>query len=186
MSFIQEIEEAEAQGDAAAIYERIRRERGRIANILKVQGLRPLALAHHLDLYLDLMFGPGRLTRAQREMIAVVVSRANRCEYCVSHHREALARYVHDGDILDAIEEDPGEADLPLSTRALLDYARTLTLDPSEIGQEQIDSLRERGFSDEDILHANLIAAYFNFVNRIALGLGVPHSPDEVGGYKAA
>lgn len=47
-----------------------------------------------------------------------------------------------------------------------------------------VQSLRA-GFEDEEILHANLIAAYFNFVNRIALGLGVAHSADEITGYKA-
>lgn len=48
-----------------------------------------------------------------------------------------------------------------------------------------VQSLRAAGFEDEEILHANLIAAYFNFVNRIALGLGVAHSADEITGYKA-
>ena len=50
--------------------------------------------------------------------------------------------------------------------------------------QADIDGLRASGFADEDILHANLIAAYFNFVNRIALGLGIGYDADEITGYK--
>lgn len=45
---------------------------------------------------MGLLFGPGGLSRRQRELIAVVVSRANGCEYCVNHLAEALARYVRD------------------------------------------------------------------------------------------
>ena len=184
MSYIREIEESEATGDIARMYERLRQQRGRVSNILKVHSLRPTALGHHLDLYMGLMFGPGSLARAQREMIAVVVSRSNRCDYCVSHHREALARYVSETTTLDAIQSDHQAADVSPATHALLDYAQKLTRSPESIGRGDIEKLRLHGFADEDILHANLIVAYFNFVNRIALGLGVQSSPEEVAGYK--
>jgi len=52
------------------------------------------------------------------------------------------------------------------------------------VKQEDIDSLRNAGYSDEDILNINLIMSYFNFVNRIALGLGVEYSEEEARGYK--
>lgn len=184
MSYIHEIEECDAAGDVATLYERIRQKRGRVAHILKVQSLRPSALAHHLDLYMGLMFGPGRLSRSQREMIAVVVSRANRCDYCVSHHREALKRYVRDPEALEALEDDLDHASIPGQMRALLMYAKKLTVAPDGISREDIEELRSSGFYDEDILHANLIVAYFNFVNRIALGLGVEHCDVEITGYK--
>jgi len=50
--------------------------------------------------------------------------------------------------------------------------------------REDIDALRDAGYSDVDILNINLIMSYFNFVNRIALGLGVEYSSEEVRGYK--
>lgn len=183
MSYIREIEESEASGEIGTMYERLRAERGRVSNILKVHSLRPQALAHHLDLYMGLLFGPGKLSRAQREMIAVVVSAANDCAYCVSHHREALSRYVRDAAQLDAVCTDHRSAGLPGATVALLDYAQKMTVAPVTVAAADIDTLRAAGFTDEDILHANLIAAYFNFVNRIALGLGVEHSSDEIQGY---
>ncbi|MBS0455993.1 MAG: peroxidase-related enzyme [Proteobacteria bacterium] len=185
MSWIAEIEESDATGEIAEVYARLREERGRVAHILKVHSLRPSALVHHLDLYMGLLFGPGGLGRRQRELIAVVVSRANRCAYCVGHHAEALARYVRDPDLLRRIAGDYRETDLGPVDRALADYAHKLTTSPASIGEEDIGALRQHGLEDADILLANLIAAYFNFVNRIALGLGVASSEDEVKGYKA-
>ncbi len=49
--------------------------------------------------------------------------------------------------------------------------------------ESDLGELRAEGLSDRDILDLTLIVAYFNFVNRIALGLGVTYSEDEVGGY---
>ena len=184
MSWITEIEESDATGDIADVYARLREERGRVANILKVHSLRPPALVHHLDLYMGLLFGSGGLSRAQRELIAVVVSRANRCAYCVNHHAEALARYIHDPDVLRRIVDDYRQANLRPVDRALADYAHKLTTSPASIVEDDIQSLRQNGLDDADILLANLIAAYFNFVNRIALGLGVDYNAGEVKGYK--
>ncbi|QXD13835.1 hypothetical protein GQ464_010165 [Rhodocaloribacter litoris] len=50
--------------------------------------------------------------------------------------------------------------------------------------EADVAALREAGFSDRDILDINLIVSYFNFVNRIASGLGVDFSPEEAGGYR--
>jgi len=184
MSWIREHGEDTEDAVVGPLFERLRAERGRVSNILKVHSLRPAALEHHLDLYMGLLFGPGGLSRKQREMIAVVVSRANQCEYCVSHHREALARYERDAATLDALCSDYRQASLDAATRRLLDYAHALTSSPADVTEDQLGELRKSGFSDEDILLANLIISYFNFVNRIALGLGVEHSEEEVQGYK--
>jgi len=184
MSWITEIDESEAQGEIAEVYARLREERGRVANILKVHSLRPQAIVHHLDLYMGLLFGPGGLSRSQRELIAVVVSRANRCDYCVNHHAEALARYVRDPALLQQITEDYRASDLRPVDRALADYAAKLTLSPSTVTDADVQGLRAHGLGDADILLANLITAYFNFVNRIALGLGVSFTDDETKGYK--
>jgi alkylhydroperoxidase family enzyme len=59
-----------------------------------------------------------------------------------------------------------------------------LTGTPSSVGEGDTESMRAAGFDDADILLVTLIVAYFNFVNRIALGLGVAFDADEVGGYR--
>lgn len=57
--------------------------------------------------------------------------------------------------------------------RALLQFARKLNDTPSEISQADIDGLRSAGFTDPNIFNVVVIVAYFNFMNRIADGLGV-------------
>ena len=65
------------------------------------------------------------------------------------------------------------EADLSVELRALGDYAMKLTLSPSAMSQRDVDALHDVGFSDAQVLAANLVASYFNFINRVADGLGV-------------
>lgn len=83
MSWIRVISEEQAQGRLRELYHKIT-EGGRVdrvANILKVHSLNPQVLEAHLNLYLTIMYGESGLSRAQREMIAVVVSKTNSCHY---------------------------------------------------------------------------------------------------------
>lgn len=151
--------------------------------MLKAHRLNPGALKTHGDLYLQLLFGRSGLSRAEREAIAVVTSWQNQCDYCIEHHFEALAKLEKDAGRLGAIRSgdfaalDPGTAAMP-------DHAATLTANPGQAGEADIERLRAAGFSDEDILDITLVTAYFNFVNRIALGRGVTFNEDQVRGYR--
>lgn len=80
MAWIRWIDERDATGDLKAYYEEARSGR-KVDHILKIHSLNPLSLKHHYDLYRHLMRGPSRLSRAEREMIAVVVSKTNDCGY---------------------------------------------------------------------------------------------------------
>lgn len=184
MSWITEIPPERAEGRLQEIFVELQARRGKIANILQVHSLRPEALAAHLTLYMDLLFAPGELSRKQREMIAVAVSRANRCDYCIAHHAEALSKYMRDPLQLQRFTADYHSAGIAQEDVALLDYAVQLTQAPSSITSESVERLRQFHFTSQQILLANLITAYFNFVNRIALGLGVESSPEEVSGYQ--
>ena len=55
----------------------------------------------------------------------------------------------------------------------MLDYAAKLTRDPAAMSRADVEKLRAVGFDDQAILQINLIASYFNYVNRVAEGLGV-------------
>jgi uncharacterized peroxidase-related enzyme len=162
MTWIKTVDKDRATGEPKRVYDRILKERGHIANIFVAQGAEPAILEHHLEMYVDLMMTPGPLSREEREMIAVIVSAANRCAYGATHHAEAL----------ETVEKDSAKHESPRN-KALLAYAAKLTLDPKDVTEEDIKDLRDAGLSDEEILRANLISSYFNFSNRIALGLGV-------------
>jgi len=183
MSWITEIDAEEAGEKLAAIYAELIEKRGKISNILKVHSLNPAAMGNHLALYMTLMFGKSGLSRAEREAVAVVVSAANDCAYCVSHHVEALRRYIKDEETLEMLASADGLETLQPRLSNIVRHADKLTSAPSAMTESDLGELRAVGLSDNDILDLTLIVSYFNFVNRIALGLGVSFSDDEVSGY---
>jgi alkylhydroperoxidase family enzyme len=81
MAWISKVEPNEATGALKREYAEAIGRAGRVYEILKVQSLKPEYVSASVALYRSSMFGPSKLTRAQREMIAVVVSAANRCHY---------------------------------------------------------------------------------------------------------
>lgn len=173
-AWIKVVDEGEAEGELEKIYEEVRRSRGRVSNVMKVHSLDPEAMKLHLQLYLHLMYGKSSLTRAEREMIAVLVSQLNGCHYCVTHHEEALNAHVHDHGLVANIKADFRNAPVSGRDRVMLEYAAKLTGQPGQVGEEDVGRMRAAGFSDDEILRVNLITGYFNFVNRIVDGLGVP------------
>lgn len=117
-------------------------------------------------------------------MIATVVSAANDCEYCIQHHAEALNHYWQDRARVDLLIHNAEAVEMSARLRTMVAYAIKLTRSPSNLREQDVEALRQVGFPDEDILSINLITSYFNFVNRIALGLGVEFSEQEVKGYR--
>lgn len=81
MPWIRSISPERATGTLASMYQAAESRAGRVFQILRVQSINPQALQSGIGLYQTLMFGESPLSRAQREMIAVVVSRANECHY---------------------------------------------------------------------------------------------------------
>ena len=183
MSWIEEIDISEADGKLARMYADLVERRGKVSNILKVHSLNPDAMGNHLDLYMTLMFGKSGLSRAEREAIAVVVSASNDCAYCVSHHAEALRRYVKNDEMLELLMNADGLETLEPRMSNIVRHAEKLTSAPGAMTETDLGELRAVGLSDKDILDLSLIVGYFNFVNRIALGLGVSFSADETSGY---
>ncbi len=74
MAYIRDVSAPDYEAEVAS-------RRGRVANILKVHGIEPEIGRAHLALYVAIHFGPSRVTRAERETIAVAVSAANGCHY---------------------------------------------------------------------------------------------------------
>jgi alkylhydroperoxidase family enzyme len=75
------IEEDEARGPLRAEYDAAVERAGKVFNIVKAMSLRPSVLKRSIDLYLEVMKGPSELSRQERELLAVVVSRTNDCHY---------------------------------------------------------------------------------------------------------
>lgn len=185
MSRIKIIQPEEATGQLKEIYTRLEQQRGQIAEVHKIQSLRPESIVKHMDLYMEIMFSKSELSRAQREMLAVVVSVANNCSYCASHHGSALNQYWKNDIKLVQLKTDYRETALDQKDRILCEFAEELTLRPQNAEEiDPVGALKGCGFSDAAILDAGLVVSYFNFVNRLVLSMGVELEQDKGQNYK--
>jgi uncharacterized peroxidase-related enzyme len=184
MAFIKTIAPEDADGELKGIYDALISSRGKIAEVHKIQSLNPASIVGHMDLYMTIMYGKSPLKRVRREMMAVVVSKANNCDYCQKHHGDAVGHYWKDDEKVALLKSDYTKVDLNAQDKALCDYAWELTKNPGQNTEATyIQPLKNKGFSDREILDATLVIAYFNFVNRIVLSLGV-HLEEDTEGYK--
>ena len=145
---------------------------GFVPNVLRVFALRPKHLLGWWAYYDELLRGESGLTKAQREMIAVVVSVANRCHYCIVSHTAALRKLTKDPDVVDRLATGYKYADLDPRDRAMLDFAVKLTEASDRCSDQDVEALRDAGWNDEEIMDIAQVAAMFNFTNRLASGLG--------------
>ncbi|MDY0255475.1 MAG: peroxidase-related enzyme, partial [Tenuifilaceae bacterium] len=105
--------------------------------------------------------------------------------YCANHHQEALNAYWKNPERVEKLGGKYMELDLSQRELLLCKYARELTQTPQSFGSNSnIEPLRNAGLDDRAILDATLVVAYFNFVNRIVLSLGVDLENDKGAGYK--
>ena len=120
------------------------------------------------------MFKKSPLKRVTKEIIAVAVSAANNCQYCQKHHADAVNHQWKDDAKVEQLKKDYTQLDSSDVERKLCDYANHLTTIPGLLKESDfIQPLRDLGLSDKAILDANMVISYFNFVNRMILGLGV-------------
>lgn len=184
MARIKIIEFEEAEDRLLDIYSQIIIKRGKLAGVHKIQSLRPESIMKHMDLYMEIMYTKSELSRAEREMIAVIVSVANGCHYCQIHHADALNHFWKDNDKISKLLIDYQILELTDREKVLCSFAKNLTLNPAAFeNPELIELLRKVGLNDPGILDTVLVVSYFNFVNRIVLSLDV-ELENESGGYK--
>jgi uncharacterized peroxidase-related enzyme len=81
VAFLRLVDVGEADGALRREYDEAIARAGKVFNIVRSMSLRPRVLHASMALYREIMFGPSDLSRAERELLAVVVSRANDCHY---------------------------------------------------------------------------------------------------------
>ncbi|MDD4991165.1 MAG: peroxidase-related enzyme [Paludibacter sp.] len=184
MSRIKVIQHEESTGRLKEIYDDLVKSRAKLAAVHTIQSLHPESIVAHMNLYMEIMFNHSALSRAEREMMAVVVSVNNGCNYCKTHHSEALNKYWKNESKIQLLFSNMEVKELSVKENALCKFAKELTLFPHL--HEKADYTKELktvGISDEGVLDAVLVVAYFNFVNRIVLSLGVQLEDDKGIGY---
>ena len=142
---------------------------GLVPNVLKAHSFNETKLRAFTDLYNDLMLGESRLTKLQREMIAVVVSSANRCFYCLTAHGAAVRELSGNPQLGEALVMNYRVASLDKCDEVMLEFAHKLTTKPEEVVEEDRQTLRDAGWGDRDIWDISNVAAFFNMTNRVAI-----------------
>ncbi len=185
MARIQIIQYEEAEGELKEIYDGLIAKRGNLSEVLKIQSLHPSSIKSHTAFYMDIMFNKFALPRAEKEMIAVVVSVANGCIYCQTHHGTALNNYWKNESRIEQLKSNYNHAGLSEKEVAMCHFAVHLTKYPAAHEQQNFTSpLKDKGLDDAAILDVVLVTSYFNFVNRMVMALGVELEEHKGEGYK--
>ena len=138
-----------------------------------VGSLHPPLVGARLDMYAATERCPSRLTAGQRNLISFVTSALNGTVHCMSQVTIKLRETGFTDDQIRALADDPLAMELPAADAELVRYAVKLTSDPSAVTEADVEALRAHGFDDLDILDANAQCAHLNYVNRVAMGLGI-------------
>ncbi len=179
MAYIETISEADATGELARWYRRAGNPDGTVDNVMRIHSLNVETLRTHFEMYTATMHRPSPLSRAEREMVAVAISRLNGCDYCLAHHRAGLERLLPKRPGLAEALAGGETGDLGPREAALVAFATALTVAPGRMSEADIAELRTGGLDDRAILDLAQVVGYFNYVNRIVTGLGVELGDNE-------
>jgi uncharacterized peroxidase-related enzyme len=141
---------------------------GFLPNVLAAYTFDEKKLRAFIGFYNELMLEDSPLSKLEREMIAVVVSSANRCYYCQVAHGQAVRELSGDPALGELLVMNYRAAALTPRQRAMLDFAHKMTVTPAAIVDEDRAALRDAGFDDRSIWDIASVAAFFNLSNRMA------------------
>jgi uncharacterized peroxidase-related enzyme len=162
-------DERDLPEDLRRLFAKARERLGFVPNVFRTYAFRPERLSAWFSHYRLLHVPTDGLSAADREMIAVVVSAANGCLYCLVAHGAALREELGDPVLGERISYDWRRAGLDERRRAICDYAERLTREPRAIGAEDLERLLEVGLSTAEAWDVIEITAMYNFTNRLAM-----------------
>jgi uncharacterized peroxidase-related enzyme len=160
--------QAHLDPETEAYFAKCQAKLGFIPNVLKAHAFDTAKLKAFIAMADDLMLGDSGLSKLEREMIAVAVSCANHCHYCLTAHGAAVRQRAQDPEMGELITQNYRAAALPPRQQAMLDFAVRLTEVPDKIEEMDRQALRRAGFTDRDIWDIAAVAAFYNMSNRLA------------------
>jgi uncharacterized peroxidase-related enzyme len=162
-------DESELPDDLRGLFAKARERLGFVPNVFRVYAFRPRRLSAWFAHFRQLHEPTEQLSAADREMIAVVVSAANGCLYCLVAHGAALRQELGDPVLGERISNDWRRAALDERRAAICAYADKLTVSPRELTRADLQSLLDVGLSLEEAWDVAEIAAMYNLTNRMAM-----------------
>ena len=164
--------------DIQAVFARCVEKLGMVPNVLAAYSQNQKKLRNFMAMYNELMLAPSGLSKLEREMIAVVVSSANRCYYCLVAHGQAVRQLSDDPELGEMMVMNYRVATLDERQRAMLDFAWKMTASPHLVDEADRAALREVGLSAADIFDLAETVGFFNMSNRVAIAIDMMPNPD--------
>jgi uncharacterized peroxidase-related enzyme len=162
-------DERELPDDLQRLFAKARERLGFVPNVFRAWSFRPERLSAWFAHFRQLHEPTEGLSAADREMIAVVVSSANGCLYCLVAHGAALREELGDPVLGERISYDWRRADLDPRRIAICAYAEKATLRPRELTRDDVQSLLDVGLSLEEAWDVAELSAMYNLTNRMAM-----------------
>jgi uncharacterized peroxidase-related enzyme len=140
---------------------------GFLPNVFPAFAYRPHQFRAFFDYY-NALVDHSPLAREELEMIVVAVSGANDCLYCVVAHGALCRIYADDPHLAEQLATNHRTANIDDAHRVMCDVAVKLTEEPAAVDEEDLQRLRDHGFSGKEIWDIGSTAALFNLSNRMA------------------
>ena len=172
MPFVNEIEETQADARLRELYGKIEKNLGFLPHYFKTLGAKPAVIEAQLKMS-EAIMGDGALSTIVKEQIGLVVSGINSSTYCVMFHMELLRRFGVEKALARKLTADYENAAVDANVKALFRFADKLTRHPDDIEEADTDTLKKAGWDDAAVRETVLTVAYFNYINRVSLGLGL-------------
>jgi len=128
----------------------------------------------------QLMRGQSPFTSQQRELIAAFVSSQNNCHYCRDSHTGVAVKLGESQEVIEQLVCDIDSANVSEALKPILRYVQKLTLMPDQVNQDDVDAILSMGWDEDAVVHASLVCAFFNLMNRWVEGLGIESNPETV------
>lgn len=164
--------------DTKRYFEVCQEKLGMVPNVLRTFSVNQDKLRAFGAYYNSLMLGESRLSKLEREMIAVVVSSANRCFYCLVAHGQAVRKLSGDPQLGEMLVMNYRVAELSNRQRAMLDFAWALTTAPWEIDTSHRTALTDAGLTQDEIFDLSDVIGFFNMSNRFAIASDMMPNPE--------
>ena len=172
--WIQTVPWADAEGTLKEAYDWQAARLGEPTEFTQLGSLYPELVLERLRLYKVVDGTPSRLSPFERQIAAYVASTLNGTPHCSSGLVHKLGELGATSTLLADLRVDPlGTATGDARLDAIVAYAVALTRSPASLDEGDVERLRSVGLDDLDILDLNNLVAYYNYINRVANGLGL-------------
>src|SRR5277367_1894595 len=148
--------------DLKVIWAKCVEKLGFVPNVFATYSLKAQRLRNFMAMYNEIMLSKSGLSKLEREMIAVVVSSANRCYYCLVAHGAAVRALSGDPELGEMMALNYRVAELDQRQRAMLDYAWKMTTSLWLIDDADRATLHRIGLPPSDMFDLNETIAFFN------------------------